>query len=70
MDNTSAKVGRMGQKAPDGAPRLRGRDPEGSMSSSESELEEDEVGESSGVELGVEFQKNSGWWKDVFLSMA
>ena len=42
------------------------------MSSSDSESEDDEVGERSGVEVGVgvEFQKNRGLCKDFFLSMA
>lgn len=61
----------MGQKAPVVTVRLLGREPdEGSMSSSESESEDDDVGESSGVELGVEFQKLRGGWKVFFLSMA
>lgn len=44
----------MGQQAPGGTVRLRGRDWAGSesISSSDSLSEEDEVGESAGVELG------------------
>jgi hypothetical protein len=57
----------MGQKAPAETARLTGREPEDSMSSSESLSEE--VGDSSGVVLGVEFQKNEGD-SDFFLSMA
>jgi hypothetical protein len=57
----------MGQKAPAETARLTGREPEDSISSSESLS--DEVGDSSGVVLGVKFQKNEGA-SDFFLSMA
>lgn len=67
LASTSFKVGRMGQKAPAETARLTGREPEESMSSSES-LSED-VGDSSGVVLGVKFQKKEGA-KDFFFSMA
>jgi hypothetical protein len=40
------------------------------MSSSDSVSEEEEVGESSGVELGELFQKSSGGCKDLFFSIA
>lgn len=64
LAKTSSRVGRMGQKAPETA-RLTGREPEDSMSSSES-LSED-VGDRSGVVLGEKFQKKAG---DFFFSIA
>lgn len=55
LARTSLRVGRMGQKAPAETARLTGREPEDSISSSESLSEE--VGDSSGVVVGVKFQK-------------
>ena len=57
----------MGQKAPAETARLTGREPDDSMSSSESLS--DEVGESSGVVDGEKFQKKAGA-RDFFLSIA
>lgn len=67
LANTSLRVGRIGQKAPAETARLTGREPEDSMSSSESLSEE--VGDSSGVVLGVKFQKKEEA-RDFFLSIA
>lgn len=57
----------MGQKAPAETARLTGREPEDSMSSSESLS--DEVGDRSGVVVGEKFQKKAGA-KDFFFSIA
>lgn len=67
MARTSFKVGRIGQKAPAETARLTGREPDDSISSSESLS--DEVGDSSGVVDGEKFQKKAGA-RDFFLSIA
>lgn len=48
----------MGQKAPDETAKLTGREPDESISSSESLS--DEVGDNSGVVDGEKFQKKAG----------
>lgn len=68
--STSSKVGRMGQNAPAGTVRLNGREPDRSMSSSDSLSEDDDVGESSGVDVGVLCQKWRGGYRVFFLSIA
>jgi hypothetical protein len=67
LARTSFKVGRIGQKAPVETARLTGREPDDSISSSESLS--DEVGDSSGVVDGEKFQKKAGA-RDFFLSIA
>jgi hypothetical protein len=57
----------MGQKAPAETAKLTGREPDDSISSSESLS--DEVGDSSGVVDGEKFQKKAGA-RDFFLSIA
>lgn len=57
----------MGQKAPAETARLTGREPEDSISSSESLSEE--VGDNSGVVVGEKFQKKAGA-NVFFFSMA
>lgn len=66
LANTSLRVGRMGPKAPAETARLTGREPDDSISSSESLSEE--VGDNSGVVLGVKFQKDGA--SVLFLSIA
>jgi hypothetical protein len=58
LAKTSSRVGRMGQKAPDETAKLTGREPDESISSSESLS--DEVGDNSGVVDGEKFQKKAG----------
>lgn len=60
----------MGQKAPGGTVKLSGREPEESMSSSDSLSDEEDVGESSGVVLGVWCRKSMGGCRVFFLSIA
>lgn len=55
LARTSLSEGRIGHKAPGETARLAGREPGDSISSSESLSEE--VGDSSGVVVGVKFQK-------------
>lgn len=62
----SLRDGRIGQKAPVETARLTGREPEDSISSSESLS--DEVGDKSGVVVGEKFQKDEE--RDFFLSIA
>lgn len=64
LARTSSRVGRM-EKAP---ARLTGREPEDSMSSSESLSEE--VGDNSGVAVGVWFRKKREGASVFFLSIA
>lgn len=62
----SFRVGRMGQEAPAEMAKLTGREPDESISSSESLS--DEVGDSSGVVFGEKFQKDED--RVFFLSIA
>ena len=67
LASTSLRVGRM-EKAPDEMARLTGREPDDSISSSESLSEE--VGDNSGVAVGVWFRKKRDGANVFFLSIA
>lgn len=67
LASTSLSVGRM-EKAPDEMARLTGREPDDSISSSESLSEE--VGDNSGVAVGVWFRKKREGANVFFLSIA
>lgn len=71
LASTSSNVGRICVRVRAETAKLCGRDPdEDSISSSDSESDEDDVGESSGVTIGVEVQGNIDDCKDFFRSIA